>query len=81
MDSTHKQRTRLLDALRHGPITVDQARMSLGISNPGARVFELRHSLGANIVTLSTHQPQEDGSRRRVAAYVLMESQKEASHA
>jgi Helix-turn-helix domain len=77
-DTTHLQRQRLMDALRRGPLTIDQARSDLRIPNPGSRVYELRHSLGVNIVTLTSHKSGDDGGRQKVSVYVLMAEQANA---
>lgn len=75
MTNTHEaQRDRLLDALRRGPVTTDQAKEALQIPQPGPRVWELRHWQGVQIATLLAHQ-EEDGRRKRVALYVLMADQ------
>jgi hypothetical protein len=56
------QRAQLLERLRAGPLSSDEARQ-MGITAPSARVFELRHDLNVNIATVSTGKN---------ALYVLM---------
>ena len=82
-DTVNRQRQRLMDALKRGPISVDQARNDLRIPNPGHRVFELRHSLGVDIATLTAHRKDEDGTQRKISLYVLVADNKaqEAAHA
>lgn len=48
-DTMADQRTRLLERLRIGPLSADQARQELGISHPAARIWELRHGFGVDI--------------------------------
>ena len=62
-DTMAEQRTRLLDRLRCGPLTADQARQELGIPHPAARIWELRHGFGVSIAHVRF------GGR---GAYVLM---------
>lgn len=63
MSKMAEQRAQLLARLRCGPVTVDQARKELGISRPGARIFELRHDLNIQIASIRMG---------RQAAYVLV---------
>jgi len=69
--TTQAQRTRLLNALKDGPITTIDARSRLNIMMPAARVKELR-SLGHPIVT-DLRELYDDHGRRhsRVAVYYL----------
>ena len=83
MTNTHEtQRDRLLDALKQGPVSTDQAKEALKIPQPGPRIWELRHRKGLRIATLIAH---EDGAgrRKRTALYVLMTDQptQEVAHA
>lgn len=76
------QRDRLLDALRKGPVTTDQAKEALEIPQPGPRIWELRHWRGVRIATLIAHQDGV-GRKKRTALYVLMADQpkQEVAHA
>lgn len=70
-NSTQAQRNRLLDALRVGPVTTIEARRNLDILMPAARVHELRHREGYDIVTYRSQEPTECGKLHSVARYVL----------
>ena len=48
------QRARLLERLRAGPVSPEEARDDLGITQPSARVWELRRTMGVDIVTVSS---------------------------
>jgi len=59
------QRNRILERLRSGPLTTFQARNSLDVMHPSARIMELK-AQGHNILT---HWDRVDG--HRIAKYVL----------
>lgn len=65
------QRKRLLDALRIAPMTTIQIRHELDVIHPAARVQELRHNQGYNIVTHWQEQETPEGYMHRVAKYIL----------
>ena len=69
---THHQRTRLLDALRHRPLTTIQARQELDIFHPAARVQELREQ-GYKIHTHRRTVETDKGKHSKVAEYVLLQ--------
>lgn len=66
------QRKRLLDRLRQGPLTTTEARESLDILMPAARVHELRWQQGFNIQTHYRTIETAPGSKHTVAEYVLL---------
>lgn len=65
------QAARLLEALRYGPVTTNEARRFLDVFDPAARVRDLRHKLGHEIETLWQHSVTEQGIAHRVGLYVL----------
>ena len=67
------QRQRLLEALKRGPVTTLEARESLNVYHPAARVLELRDA-GNRIVTAWVTAPDAWGRPHRVARYVLTRS-------
>lgn len=68
--SADAQRARLLDRLRIGPVSTIEARRSLEILAPAARVMELR-AMGHSIDTVWTHEQTDTGVSHRVGLYVL----------
>jgi len=64
------QRARILQYLRHKPLSTLQARKELDILSPAPRIFELR-AQGFNIIT---EKVTEDSgkAKHRVALYVLL---------
>ena len=70
-NSSKAQRIKLLRALRCGGVSTIQARRDLDIMMPGARIFELRHKEGHEIITVWTTEETEAGNPHRVAYYVL----------
>jgi hypothetical protein len=64
------QNRRLLDALRHGPITSLQALDQLGIARASARVFDLRER-GYDIRSRAVVVRNRFGQTCRVAEYQL----------
>ena len=68
------QCARLLSALRIGPITTLEARRTLDVMHPAARVQELREA-GHDIVTVWTHDFTSEGHSHRVAKYLLRKSE------
>jgi hypothetical protein len=65
------QRARLLAALRHlSSITTLEARRTLDVLHPAARIQELREA-GHNIATIWTRDVTSEGHSHRVAKYVL----------
>ncbi|MGF6610631.1 hypothetical protein OKW45_005553 [Paraburkholderia sp. WSM4175] len=64
------QRTRLLRALKRGPVDTQHASRHLDIIHPPRRVFELR-KLGHDITTAWVWRTTEAGERHRVGLYVL----------
>jgi hypothetical protein len=69
-NTVEKQRQRILDALRVGPLTSIQAIEELDILRPAARVFELR----GKGYKIHTHWSIDHilGRPHRVASYVMM---------
>lgn len=70
-NSTHSQCMRLLEALRHHPVTTIEARRDLDILMPAARVFGLK-ALGHKINTLWTEECTFSNRKHRIACYVLV---------
>ena len=70
-NSVHQQRARLLTALRRGAVSTIEARRSLDIISPAARIKELRDA-GHTIVTAWTVEETDCGKPHRCAKYVLM---------
>lgn len=60
----------LLAALKHHPVSTIEARDSLGISSPAARVLELRKA-GWPIETSRATRPDAAGRPHVVALYTL----------
>lgn len=73
-NSAHDQRQRLLEALRHRPVTTLEARRELDVLHPAARVMELRQQ-GITVETHWTIQDTIEGRPHKVASYVLMAGQ------
>lgn len=71
-NSSDAQRARLLEALQKGPLTTIEIRHELDIMMPAARVFELRHGDGHNIVMNWVGRSTAAGNLHRVALYALM---------
>ncbi len=69
--SAAAQRSRLLDALRCGPVTTIEARRNLDILMPAARVHELIHKHGQKIQSLRIKQETDSGKLHSIAQYVL----------
>lgn len=65
------QCARLLAALRIGPITTLEARRTIDVLHPAARIQELRADRH-NIITAWTNDVTPEGNHHRVAKYVLM---------
>lgn len=61
-DKMANQRAALMTRLQAGPLTTAEARDALGITQPSARIWELRDA-GVNIATVSTG---------KASVYVLM---------
>lgn len=70
-NSAEAQRTRLLDALRQGPVDTNTAYRRLDILHVPSRVFELR-KLGHPIKTFWTDHATEAGVFHRIGLYVLL---------
>ncbi len=66
------QRKRLIDARRKRPLSTIQIRHELDVFQPAARIFELRHDQGYNIITQWDKQETPEGYMHRVAKYVLL---------
>ena len=66
------QRQRLLKALRKSPLNTLEARRTLDILHPAARVQELRDR-GHKIVTHWQVEVTDCGQEHRVASYVLVQ--------
>ncbi len=70
--SVFSQRIRILSWLEiYGGLTTQEARITLGIMHPAARVMELRKG-GFDIMTYWNEHPTSDGKFHRMAKYVLM---------
>lgn len=66
------QRQRLLEWLKHSPITTIEARSILNILAPAARIFELRHNLDFNIITTWIADFDVEGRKHRIGKYFLL---------
>ncbi|AVG14538.1 hypothetical protein CFN79_00865 [Chromobacterium vaccinii] len=76
---TQAQCTRLLAALKTGPVTTFHARLELNILHPAGRVKDLRNA-GHSIVTQYITLLDENGRKHsRVAEYNLLSLSKEAT--
>ncbi|WP_233261096.1 helix-turn-helix domain-containing protein [Limnohabitans sp. WS1] len=67
------QAARLLEALKHGPITTNECRRFLDVFDPAARVRDLRHKLGRDAI--ETHwqgSVTEQGVTHKVGLYCLV---------
>lgn len=71
-NSSAAQRQRLLAALREGPKSTVWLRRELDIMMPAARVHELRHREGFNILTHRRCELTESGRHHNVAEYILL---------
>ena len=69
-NSVQSQRQQILSWLYSEPLSTLQARTSLDIMHPAARVQELRQQ-GYNIVTHWTEAYTNEG-KHRIASYVLL---------
>lgn len=65
------QTDRVLERLRRGPLTGDEARKELQLTRLGARIFELRKA-GHHIETLRFTVVNDFGEEARPARYVLI---------
>ncbi|KKB62460.1 hypothetical protein WM40_17285 [Robbsia andropogonis] len=66
------QRARLVTALQKlGPITTLEARRHLDVLMPAARIHELRHGQGMNILTHRLLRETEAGNLHSVGVYAL----------
>lgn len=71
-NSAAAQRAKLLDRLLVGPLTTLEARRPpLDVLHPAARIHELRHGAGYNILMTWIKQPTEAGRVHRVALYSM----------
>ncbi len=73
-NSTHHQRQRLLDGLRHaGPsgLSTIELREQHDIMMPAARVHELRHRQGLNIHTVWDRECNAQGNEHPCGRYIL----------
>ena len=66
------QRKRLLEAFRSRPMSTIQIRHELDVFQPAARIHELRHDEGFNIITHWEKQETPEGYMHRIAKYVLL---------
>jgi hypothetical protein len=69
-NSAAAQRTRLLAALKRGPVDTQHASRKLDIIHPPRRIFELRQR-GHDIKTQWVERITEAGEHHRVGQYVL----------
>ena len=81
--STSAQCKRLLDALKiscgKGVSTIE-AKEELNIYDPPARIYDLRHKHGCDIITVWIREQTVQGYWHRVGRYVLI-SEPTSSHA
>lgn len=69
------QRQRLLEALRHGPVTTIQARDELNVMHPAGRVNELRDQ-GHTIITEMQWLVDAAGRKHKAGKYFLIRGAK-----
>ena len=69
-DGRSQQCMRLLEALRHFPVSTFEARRYLDVMHPAGRVQELRDQ-GHEIDTLRLSEPSDVGRPHCIAVYVL----------
>jgi hypothetical protein len=73
------QRDRLLQHLKtHGSISTVESRHQLDVVQPAARIHELRHNYGHNIVTVSVNAENPGGGTHRFARYILKDGKYQA---
>lgn len=70
------QRDRLMAAFRRYAISTAEAQRWLGVYDPPARVFELRHREGHDIATCWWSGESEAGTTHRVGLYTLIRESK-----
>lgn len=66
------QRQSILDWLRQKSLTTLEARKELDVMAPAARIFELRHFFGFNIITNWLIKETKPGHKHRIGEYVLL---------
>lgn len=76
---TQTQATRLLEALRTGPVNTFEASRKLGLYDPRPRVHKLRHGDGHKICMEFVFAVAEDGEIHRIGQYSLIEAAKPTS--
>lgn len=75
-NSAGAQRARVYTWLKQfGSATTIELRRDCDCMMPAARIHELRHQFGIDIVTVWAHQPTDSGKLHRVARYVIESSQ------
>jgi len=70
-NSTAAQRAKVLDLLRCGPKSTLQLRREGDILAPAARIWELKHRFGFDILSHRVRQATDCGKFHSVALYVL----------
>ena len=71
-NSAAAQRAKALDLLRSGPKSTLQLRRDGDILAPAARIWELKHRFGFDILSHRVRQATDCGTLHSVALYVLM---------
>ena len=71
-NSSFSQRQRLLSWLNVKSITTIEARQELNILMPAARICELKHKFGHNIISTWASDHTREGYCHRVARYTLV---------
>lgn len=66
------QRLRAIDLLRTGPKSTLQLRRDGDILSPAARIWELKHRFGFDILSQRVRQATDCGKLHCVALYVLL---------
>lgn len=74
-DTTAQCQRLLAHLKKHGSISTPQARHDLDIVQPAARIFQLRHQQGYNIVTADVYETNPGGGVHRFANYILRPGQ------
>jgi hypothetical protein len=73
-NSPNSQRKRLLEFFNqvHIQISTTQAREDLGIMQPAARIFELRHNFGYDILCERIKELDHNGIPHRMGLYTFL---------
>lgn len=76
--TTAAQLKRLMEALRQYPISSAEAQRWLGVYDPAARVWQLRHRYGHEVATCWWRGESESGTLHKIGLYSLLREAKPA---